>query len=192
MLRMWSFLQEIHFVTGAIPNLPLHLFNQWFHAPSPIARARGVTIAFRKICPMVSTASQMDPEGRFLFIKGRLYGYCYTFASIYAPNTGTVNFLARTLKLLEKFREGFLILGGDFNLTLDPSIDTSTGKTPISFKALKYIKQLLRSYHLVDGWRVTHNGIKDYSYYSKTHGTYSHLDLSFWISSTWKRSAHVL
>lgn len=84
-----------------------------------------MTIAFRKSCPLLPLSSQLDPEGCFLFIKGMLHGQCYTFASIYAPNTGTVNFLARTLKMLEKFREGFLILGGDFNLTLDPHMDTS-------------------------------------------------------------------
>lgn len=111
------FLQETYFVAGATPNMPLHSFNQWFHAPSPIARARGATIVFKKSCPILFISSKMDPEGRFLFVKGMLHGYCYTFASIYAPNTGMVNFLAKTLKLL-KFGERFLILGGDFNLTL--------------------------------------------------------------------------
>lgn len=168
------FLQETHFVKDSIPKMPMHVFNQWFHAPSPIARA---TITFRKTCPMVVIASQIDPEGRFLFVKGRLHGFCYTFASIYAPNTVTVNFPVKTLKLLKEFREGLLMLGGDFNLTLDSKIDTPTGKTHISFKALKNLKQLLHSFHLVDGWRVTHYGKRDYNYYSKIHNTYSLLDM---------------
>lgn len=159
--------------------MPLYPFNQWFHPTSAIARARGVTVAFRRSCPLLLMSSQLDPEGRFLFVKGMLHGQCYTFASIYTLNTGTVNFLARTLRMLEKFSEGFLILGGDFNLTLDPSMDTSVGKTPLSFRALKHVKQLLRSLHLVDSWQVTHIGVKDYSYYSKKHGTYSRLDLFF-------------
>lgn len=99
---------------------------------------------------------QIDPEGRFLFVKGTLLGVRYTFASIYAPNDGTVNCLAKTLRILEKFREGCLILGGDFNLTLDPSMDTSTGRTALSFWALKQVKQLLSSQHLVDSWRTAY------------------------------------
>lgn len=70
---------------------------------------------------------QMNPEGRFLFIKGLLQGQCYTFA---APNTRTICYFVKTLRLLEKFREGVVIVGRDFNITLDPTLDT-TDKTPI-------------------------------------------------------------
>lgn len=68
-------------------------------------------------------------------------------------------------------------MGGDFNLTLDPSMDTSTGRTVLSFRALNHVKQLFRVQHLVDSWRVMRTVIKDYSYYSKMHGMYSRLDL---------------
>lgn len=95
----------------------------------------GVTIAFKKTCPWVLTSVQADREGRFLFVKGTIHSQGYTFAAIYAPNTGTVNFLAKILKMLEKFRERCLILGGDFNIVLDPGLDTTSGKTPLSFRA---------------------------------------------------------
>lgn len=84
-----------------------------------------------------------DPEGCFLFVKGRLQGQCYTFASINAPNNHTINFLSKTLKMLGRFREVFLVFGGDFNFTFDPGMDTSSGKTPLSFRAQRYIKQCL-------------------------------------------------
>lgn len=70
-----------------------------------------------------------------------------------------------------------MVLGGDFNITLDPRLDTSTVKSPLSFKAIKYVKQLFRSLHLVDSWRVLQEENRDYSYYSKTHNVYSQLDL---------------
>lgn len=101
------FLQETHFVEGSIPSLPQYAFNQWYHAVSPIARARGTTIAFRKSCPWKMESVETDPEGRFLFAKGTLHGACYTLASIYAPNEGTINFIAKTLRKLEKFGRGF-------------------------------------------------------------------------------------
>lgn len=150
------FLQETHFRGSSIPNLPQNIMNQWYHAVSPIARARGVTIAFKKSCPWKTESLQSDPEGRFLFVKGTLHGVRYTFASIYAPNEGSVNFLVRTFRKLEEFREGCLMVGGDFNLGLDPSMDTSTGRTALSFWALKQVKQLLSSQHLVDSWRTAY------------------------------------
>lgn len=67
--------------------------------------------------------------------------------------------------------------GEIFNITLDLKLDTLTGKTLLSFRALKHVKQLFRSLHLVDSWRVLHMENKDYSYYSKTHNVYSRLDL---------------
>lgn len=172
-----TFLQETHFRERSTPNMPGHMFSHWYHVRSPIARARGVTIAIKKTCPWVLTTVQADREGRFLFVKGVIHGQQYTIAAIYAPNMGTVKFLAETLRALEKFKEGCLILGGDLNMVLDPGLDTTSGKTSISFRALKYLKQLLRTQHLVDSWRVLHNEVKDYSYYSKVHKMYSRIDV---------------
>lgn len=148
-----------------------------FHALSLIARARGVTIALGKICPMTSITPQTDPEGRFLFIKGILHGQGYTLASIYAPNTGKADFLVKTLGKLDKFKEGCVIIGGDLNVILDPKLDTTAEKTALTFKALKQMKKQLQALHLVDSWRALNEGAKDYSYYSKTHKVYSRLDL---------------
>lgn len=144
-------------MAGSTPHMPLFPFNQWFHAPLPIPRARRVMIAFCNSFPLSLTKVQADPEDRFLLVKGTLQGQYYTFDYIYALNTCTVNFLSKTLRMLWRFREGFLVLGGDFNLTLDSCLDTSSGKTPLSFRALKHIKQLLCSLHLVDSWHALHN-----------------------------------
>lgn len=180
-LQHWGadvvFLQETHFKSSSIPSLPQNVLNQWYHAVSPIARARGVTIAFKKSCPWTTETLQSDPEGRYLFVKGTLQGRRYTFASIYSPNVGTANFLVKVFRKLEEFKEGCVVVGGDFNMVLEPSIDTSTGRTAVSFKAIKRVKQILRSQHLVDTWRALHPGIRDYSYYSKIHDMYSWLDL---------------
>lgn len=101
-------MQETHFLIDPIPRLPKFPLNQWFHAPSPVARARGVTIAIGKMCPMASVEVQVDIEGRYLFVKGILHGKKYTFTSMYAPNTCAVDFIAKTLRL-NTFGEGFIV-----------------------------------------------------------------------------------
>ncbi|CAH2295567.1 Hypothetical predicted protein, partial [Pelobates cultripes] len=86
----------------------------------------GVAIIFAHTVPFLSTATQADPLGRFLFVKGTIADHKYTFATIYSPNKGQHWFLATTLTRLERFREGTLVLAGDLNLPLDPRVDSST------------------------------------------------------------------
>lgn len=44
-------------------------------------------------------------------------GQQYIFAAVYTTNVRTVNFLSKTLRALESFREG-LVLVGEFDITL--------------------------------------------------------------------------
>lgn len=43
------------------------------------------------------------------------------------------------------FASGVLILGGDFNVTLNPGVDSSSGSSCIPYRALKRLKVLLNS-----------------------------------------------
>lgn len=63
--------------------------------------------------------------GRFIFLKGKIAEALYTFANVYAPNANQLAFLDITLEQLTEFREGHMILGGDFNVSPDPLLDTS-------------------------------------------------------------------
>uniref|UniRef100_A0A803KBE4 Reverse transcriptase domain-containing protein n=1 Tax=Xenopus tropicalis TaxID=8364 RepID=A0A803KBE4_XENTR len=92
---------------------------------------------------------------------------------------------------LEGFQEGVTIFGGDFNVSLDPTLDTSSGKSNLSYNKLKHIKTQFHSNQLMDSWRTFHPGEKDYSYFSPVHQTYSRIDYLFlshaaleWVTET--------
>lgn len=70
---------------------------------------------------------------------------------------------------------GLVIIGGDFNIPLNPLQNTSTGTTPNAYKILKQIKLLLRSLMLVDPWRLLNPTGKDFTYYSAPHNKYSRI-----------------
>lgn len=72
----------------------------------------------------------MDANGRFLFLKGHIGGVKVTLATVYVPNVHQDTFISKTLTKLAEFAEGKMILGGDFNIPLDPRIDTSPGFPP--------------------------------------------------------------
>lgn len=95
-------------------------------------------------------------------------------ATLYCPNLAQLPFLARTLSA---FTEGILILGGNFNLPLHASLDTSSGSTSVSLSAQRKIAKLLHDYQLVDIWRIQHLTERIYTFFSSSHQTYSRIDL---------------
>lgn len=173
------FLQETHFTHQSIPKLPTHLYSQWLLSTSPVSKSRGTATAIHKNYPFQPMGNLVDPQGCYVFLKGTIAGKKYTFANIYAPNSNLRTFIDAALERLVEFREGSLILGGDFNVSPDPSLDTSHRRHTHSHAFLKrFCKSLLAS-GLVDSWRVLHPSDSDFSYYSKVHSVYIHIDLLY-------------
>lgn len=77
------------------------------------------------------------------------------------------------------FSSGCLILGGDFNVPLNPLVDTSNGKTCIVYKILKRLKAMLQSLQLIDTWRFNHPDGRDFTFFAPPHNRHSHIDYLF-------------
>lgn len=73
--------------------------------------------------------------------------------------------------------EGQCILGGDFNLVLDPSLDRSAPKNTTLSKYATALYQGMNDLGLKDVWRLQNPGKKEFSFYSNVHNTYSRIDL---------------
>lgn len=71
------------------------------------------------------------------------------------------------------------MLGGDFNIPLNPLVDTSNGKTSVKYKSLKQIKSLLHSLQLIDAWRFLNPDGRDFTFYSFPHEKYTCIDYLF-------------
>lgn len=74
------------------------------------------------------------------------------------------------------FKEGMLVMGGDLNVPLCPTLDSSSGSSSIPYRALRRIKLDLASLGLHDTWRILHPTVKDYTFFSHTQTKYSRLD----------------
>lgn len=170
-------LQETRFMLGSVPKLPLYLFDRWFQSTSPIKQAKGVAIALHKTCLFFPETHLEDPEGRYVIIKGTLYGNPLTLLNIYAPNFGQVSFLEKVQQFLHNFSSGSMIVGSDFNVCLDPQLDSSASKSCTPLSVRKRIARSLRNLRLVDCWRVLHTNKKDYSYFPSVRQSYCRIDL---------------
>lgn len=160
------FLQETHFKTAQVPRLTDSYFPEAYHATNNLAKSKGVSILISKHASFDITDKLLDPEGRFIFLKGKCDGMPLMLANVYFPNSSHLTFCRNTLSLLQGFSSGCIILGGDFNIPLNPLADTSTERSSITYRILKGIKAMLGSMQLIDSWRFTHPEDKDYTFHS--------------------------
>lgn len=173
------FLQETHFKDKNIPKLTDNIYTKAYHSTNPLAKTKGVSILLNKDAPFELKHQLIDPEGRYLFLKGTWEGSPITLANVYFPNTSHVPFCGKIIEELKWFAEGCVLLGGDFNIPLSPLRDTYSGHTHVSYRLLKRMKTLLQSLTLVDAWRSMHPSEKDFTFYSAPHKRYSRIDMIF-------------
>ena len=83
------------------------------------------TLLVRNGVQFVENEVILDKNGRFVIIKGKLFGILVVLANVYAPNWEDVTFFARFFSHLPALESQKLILGGDFNCVLCPGLDRS-------------------------------------------------------------------
>lgn len=103
------------------------MFPTWSYGDSTSRCSRGVVIGFNRNTVFVVKELLADPEGGFLFIKGKLFTMDSTIASIYCPNRKPERFLRKNIKKLMVFKEVKLIVAGVFNMCIDPRVDARGG-----------------------------------------------------------------
>lgn len=166
------FLQETHFQTGKVPTLHHKYFPKAHHATNCISKSKGVSILISRSSGFEVTQQLVDTEGRYLLPKSTWGSMPLTLANVYFPNKANAQFCRRFIEELKGFASGCIILGGDFNVALNPFQDTSLGNSSLTYRILKNIKMSLQSLTLIDSWNVINPSGKDYTYYSAPHDRY--------------------
>lgn len=170
-------LQETHIKKTVNEVFHSKKFQQQYLAAGT-SKARGVAILISSNIRFTLGATKKDPARRYLFVKGTLEDKQVTIATLYAPNSGQLDFLAQTLALLTSFAQGDIIVGGDFNMILDSHLDRSyhlpSAHKP--FKRYTDLKDIIEKHNLEDVWRLQHAGEKDFTFYSAPHNVYSRID----------------
>lgn len=83
--------------------------------------------------------------------------------------------------LLTFHQKGTLLLAGDSNLTLNPSLDKYPSDHAVPSPDTKKCIRSLQFHDLVDLWRESHLLGKDYPYYSHPHHSHSRIDHMFML-----------
>lgn len=173
-------LQETHFKSSNVPPCSNKYYPVWYHSSNPMGSSKGVSIGFHKSFSPQVLDSKIDPNGRFIFLRLSFSSRIIVLANLYFPNQGQLPFARTVFDLLRNFAGNSpIILGGDFNLPLDPGLDTSSGRSSLPFSVSRGMKKLLSTLHLVDVWRMLNPTSKDFSFYSPVHNAYSRIDYIF-------------
>lgn len=142
------FLQETH-LTG---KEDLKIKRRWqgevFSAPFN-SQARGVLTLIHKSVPFNVCKVIADRMGRYLIGQGTLYTEPLILVNIYAPNKDEPSFFNNLFCTLSAL-SGQYILAGDFNCTLNPSIDKSSHLDKSHSQSRETILQFAKELNLMD------------------------------------------
>lgn len=147
-----------------------------------VGKKRGVITLLSKSSGLSLVSTQRDEDGRMLILTLKRGGDTVHVANIYGPNTDNTTFWEGVSSRLELLpQEDLMVLVGDFNQTMDNTIDRHPQRS--SHTTHSPIKNLCTRHNLRDPWRLQHPDAREYTFYSSPHNSYSRIDYIL-ISST--------
>ena len=114
-------------------------------------------------------------QGRILVVEALVNGVKVILCNLYAPNKENTYFFHEVSKILGDV-DGQIILGGDFNQTLDNHLDRSGARTDASPRDRATLDVLREELGLIDIWRLINPKEREYTFYSHSHRSYSRID----------------
>ena len=119
---------------------------------------------------------QTDGHGQTLICHCTYEDVSFVLCSIYAPNQDNPGFFLNVCELLAGSIHKTILLG-DFNLTLDPELD-SLHTTTNNNNARQMLEQIMKECLLIDIWRIRNTEQKQYSYFRHNPLKASRLDFA--------------
>lgn len=157
-----AFLQETHLKDAEHIKLKREWVGQVFFS-SFASNSQGVCILIHKSLPFKAETCIQDVGGRYIIVKGVLFGKSITLMNIYYPPNHPTELITKAVTEFAKVE----CERGDFNCLLDPQMDKSSSENGPSPKELG---------QCLDVWRTTHPGEKDFTFYSSVHKSSSRID----------------
>ena len=139
-----------------------------FHANGYQKKAGGAILISDKIDLKIKDIIR-DKEGHYIMIKGSIQDVI-TILNIYAPNTGSPQYIRQLLTTLKGEIDNNTIIVGDFNIPLT-AMDTST-RQKIN-KETQALNDALNQMDFRDIYRTVHPKATEYTFFSSAHGTFS-------------------
>ena len=162
------FVQETHCMTS-IQNM---WRNEWggqiifSHGEND---ARGVMIMFKPNLKVKCKQISYSVDGRYLICDVNIEGQDLMLVNVYAPNCDRPSFFIHLFEVMSEHSNVNRVVGGDFNLVLNPNHDSVNRKCN-NKKAAKIINMYMEESLLVDIWRSQHKNERRYTHFRTKRG----------------------
>ena len=104
--------------------------------------------------------------------------------NIHGPNRDDPNFFANLNEKIAKLGIPNLVLAGDWNLVLDPTLDYCNYKRQNNVKALEKVEEIIADYCLVDSWRELNPQIQFFTWRQTNLLQQSRLDFFYFLKTS--------
>uniref|UniRef100_A0A3B3XJ11 Reverse transcriptase domain-containing protein n=1 Tax=Poecilia mexicana TaxID=48701 RepID=A0A3B3XJ11_9TELE len=173
-----GFLQETHLSNEEHEKIKKMGHRKTYYASHRSGKKRGVAILIPNSIRFDFIAEHKDKEGRYVLLRGKLEQEEVTLCNIYAPPGSSIDFFKEVFSLVAAEASGTCICAGDFNLLLNPKMDTTNrerGRTRVE----KQFKKIMQESGLTDIWRSLHKYDREFTFYSTRHKVYTRIDYFF-------------
>lgn len=170
-------LQDTHFTAGQ----EKYIRNRWegncYFSFAPQSNARGAAIFFGPKTDYKIHSQNHDTDGNFLILDMTIYNKRLSLINIYGPNKDNPTFYENLFKSISEIGNDTYIICGDFNLTMDPNLDSFNYKHINNPKARKFVTDKIKENNLFDAFRELHPSLKRYTWRRKNPLKQSRLDM---------------
>ena len=148
------------------------------------SQARGVAIFIKRGTPVNISDVFPDKDGNVLAVLMDFQGKKILLEGLYGPNADSPQFYSDVaFKKIIDWCPDFSIFAGDFNIALDPHMDTRNYLHNNNQAARKELLAQMETYNLVDIWRELHPQAKTFTWQKFHDSKCARLDY-FLISSS--------
>lgn len=170
-------LQETHLLGDNVGCLQYAWVGKSYHS-THTAYSRGVSVLIHKALAYQELDSLVDGAGRYVFIYCKVYTLTLIIAFIYIPPPFSREVLQLLLMYLAGKPDVPLLIMGDLNCYLDPKLDRHPPVHSPGGGRGTALSRLVTELGWTDFWRIRNPNTKQFSCFSKTHGSLSRIDLS--------------
>ena len=157
------FLQETHVTKKNKGLWETEWGKKWFISQGTTA-SRGTVITSNPKSKVVLSNVSRDNDGRYIICSAKIENVVYTLCNLYAPNQDSPEFFEKIIKTLENYSSDHVIIGGDFNLTLNSTLDRYKSKHEHQ-NSQNLLTEYINENDMCDIWRIRNPDLKRYSWY---------------------------
>jgi exonuclease III len=109
----------------------------------------------------------VDDDGRYVIVALNVDGKNIIICNIYGPNKDQPTFFQNLFNALGSLPDYPMIIGGDFNVVQDTSLDKQGGRAETNKRAQAELKTNIENLDLIDIWRVRNPSLRRYTWRQK-------------------------